>query len=86
MNNEHYLEGVRAARAFYYSKHYGGLDRNLRAEDAIKLFLPPVVEYMTQVSSPLPKPRKDWIKGYKEEQAAILVELENDTGPGVPPS
>ena len=37
--NEHYLEGVRSARAYYYSSHYAGFDRNLRAEDAIKLFL-----------------------------------------------
>ena len=74
MSNEHYLEGVRAAQAFYKSKYYGGFDRNIRAEDAIKLFLPPVVEYLTQVSSPLPKSRKDWIRGFKEEQAAILAE------------
>lgn len=73
--NEHYLEGVRSAQAFYHSGHYGGLDRNLRAEDAIKLFLPPVAEMLTQISMPLPKPRKDWIKGFKEEQTAILAEM-----------
>jgi len=72
--NDHYLDGVRSAQAFYHSKHYCGFDQNIRAEDAIKLFLPPVVEYLTQVTSPLPKPRKDWIKGFKEEQAAILAE------------
>lgn len=72
MSNEHYLEGVRAAQTFYGSKYYGGFDQNIKAEDAIKIFLPPVVEYLTQVSSPLPKPRKDWIKGFKEEQISIL--------------
>ena len=86
MSNEHYLEGVRCARAFYYSGHYGGLDQNIRAEDAIKLFLPPVNEAMNLFQTPMPKPRKDWIKGFKEEQAAILAELENDTGPGIPSS
>jgi NifB/MoaA-like Fe-S oxidoreductase len=84
MSNEHYLEGVRSARAFYYSGHYGGLDQNIRAEDAIKLFLPPVEEALIQYTAPMPKPRKDWIKGFKEEQASILVELENGTGSGVP--
>jgi len=82
--NEHYLEGVRSAQVFYHSKYYSGLDRNLRAEDAIKLFLPPVVEFLVQTESPLPKPRKDWLKGYKEEQASILAELKNNPGPNVP--
>ena len=86
MSNEHYLEGVRAAQSYYRSQGYGGFTRYVRAEDAIKLFWPPVEEYLTQVSSPLPKPRKDWIKGFKEEQSAILAELENDTGPGIPSS
>lgn len=73
--NEDYLDGVRAAQAFYKSKYYSGFDQNIRAEDAIKLFLPPVVEYLTQVTSPLPKPRKDWISGFKWEQTIILAKL-----------
>lgn len=72
MSNEHYLEGVRAAQAYYGSQGFSNLTRTIRAEDAIKLFWPPVEEYLTQVSSPLPKPRKDWIKGFKEEQINIL--------------
>jgi len=74
MSNEHYLEGVRAAQCYYNGQAFGGFTRNVRAEDAIKLFLPPVNEMMTQISTPLPKPRKDWIKGFKEEQTLILAE------------
>lgn len=75
MSNEHYLQGVRDCQSYYRSPHFVGYTRDIRAEDAIKLFLPPVQEYMTQVQSPLPKLRKDWIKGFKEEQAAILAEM-----------
>ena len=75
MSNEHYLQGVRDAQCYYRSQGFGGFTRNVRAEDAIKLFLPPVKEMMTQISTPLPKPRKDWIRGFKEEQSSILAEL-----------
>lgn len=77
MSNDHYLEGVRAAKTYYNSQGFAGYTRDIRAEDAIKLFLPPVIEMMTQISMPLPKPRKDWIKGFREEQAAILSEDNN---------
>ena len=75
MSNEHYLEGVRAAQIYYNSQGFAGYTRNIRPEDAIKLFLPPVNEMLTQISTPLPKPRKDWIKGFKEEQFNILQEI-----------
>ena len=74
MSNEHYLEGVRAAQSYYNGQGYQGYTRNVRAEDAIKLFLPPVVEALVQYVTPMPEPRKDWMKGFKEEQAAILAE------------
>jgi hypothetical protein len=74
MSDKDYLEGVRAAHSYYNGQGYAGYTRNVRADDAIKLFLPPVTEMMTMVSSPLPKPRRDWIKGFKEEQANILAE------------
>lgn len=80
-NNSDYLEGVRAAQSYYKSHGYGYC-RNIRAEDAIKIYLPAVTEAMIQVSTPLPKPRRDWIKGFKEEQAAIL--LENDPTLAIP--
>ena len=75
VNNEDYLAGVRAAQNYYNTKMYGGLVRPVRPEDAAKLFLPPVLEMMTPISTPLPKSRKSWIKGFAEEQAAILAEL-----------
>ena len=74
MSNEHYLEGVRAAQCYYKGQAFGGFTRNVLAEDAIKLFLPPIAEALVQYVAPMPKPRKDWIKGFKEEQAAILAE------------
>lgn len=74
MSDKDYLQGVRAAQVYYHSQGYRGYTRTVRAEDAIKLFLPPVNEMMTQIQTPLPKPRKDWIKGFKEEQTAILAE------------
>jgi hypothetical protein len=40
----------------------------IRAEDAMKLFWPPVNESMTQIQSPYPKPRVEWMKGWRLEQ------------------
>ena len=74
MADKDYKDGANAAISFYKSR-CNGFSFNIRAEDAIKMYLPPVVEYLTQVSSPLPKPRKDWIKGFKEEQVNILAEI-----------
>lgn len=71
MSNDDYIAGAHAAQSYYRSHGYGYI-KDVRAEDAIKLFLPNVTEYMTQVSSPLPKPRQNWIKGFKEEQRNIL--------------
>ena len=78
MSDEDYLAGVRAAQNYYHSQGFSSYTRNVRAEDAIKLYLPPVKEMLTQISSPLPKPRKDWIKGFKEEQANILAEIQKE--------
>ena len=65
------MDGVRAAQN-YYSAHGYGFAKYVKAEDVIKMYLPPVVEHLTQISSPLPKPRKDWIRGFREEQVNIL--------------
>ena len=74
VNNKDYLDGVRCCQSYYNGQAFSGYTRNIKAEDAIRLYKPPVVEYLTQVSSPLPKPRKDWIRGFEEEQANILAE------------
>ena len=76
--NKDYLAGVRAAQAYYNSQVFAGYTKDIKAEDAIKLFLSPVKEMLTQISMPLPKPRKDWIKGFKEEQVSILAENNNE--------
>lgn len=73
MSDQDYLDGARAAQ-HYHKAHGYGYAKNVRGEDVIKLYLPPVVEYLTQVSSPMPKPRKDWIKGFNEEQANIIAD------------
>jgi len=67
--------GIAAAQVYYYSQAYGSLTRHVRAEDAIKLFLPPVTEMMVQYTAPLPQDRKDWLAGFKEEQAKIKLDL-----------
>jgi len=42
--------------------------RTIRAEDAIKLFKPAVVEFNTQMVTPLPGWYVDWVKGFEEAQ------------------
>jgi hypothetical protein len=79
MSDKDYLDGARAAQYYYHSQAYGSLTRYVKAEDAMRLFWPPVEESMMQVQTPLPKPRRDWIKGFKEEQVNILNELENES-------
>lgn len=73
MSNEDYLNGVRAAQSYYKANCYG-YSKHARAEDVMRLHWPPVDEQMVQFSTPLPRPRQDWIRGFKEEQAAILAE------------
>lgn len=68
-------EGAKAAYSYYYDQAYGPLTRNIKAEDAIKLFLPPVNEMMVQYVAPLPKDRKEWLEGFKEAQIKIKLEL-----------
>ena len=75
MSDKDKSEGVRAAQCYYNGQGFGGFTRQVRAEDAIKLFLPPVTEALVQYVAPMPKHRKDWIKGFKEEQATILAEV-----------
>lgn len=66
-----YQEGRSAARAYYSSQGYASYTRFVKAEDAMKLFLPPVTEHLSQVSSPLPKSRQAWINGFSAEQEII---------------
>jgi len=71
-------QGAYDANAFYTWRAYASLPRDIRAEEAIKLFLPPVTETMVQYVAPMPKDRKDWIKGFKQEQIKHYPE-DNET-------
>ncbi len=77
MTEEHY-EGAKAADYYYNSQGFSALTRDVMAEDAVKLFLPPLVESLTQVAAPMPKNRKDWIKGFKQRQLKILEENKHE--------
>ena len=71
---DYFEEGRKACRTYYASQAFAGLTRSIKAEDAIKLFWPPVDEMQIMVSTPLPKPRQKWIAGFKKEQAEIKGE------------
>lgn len=65
-DRKHYLNGHAAYGAFMNSPSYAGFDKGVSAEDVMRLFLPPVNEAMTSISSPLPKARREWIKGWNK--------------------
>lgn len=73
MSEDYYEKGKQDARGYYGSQAFAGYTRDVSAESAIKLFLPPVHETGMQMAVPLPKPRQDWTNGFKEQQAAILA-------------
>ena len=73
-NNDHYLQGVRAAQAIYKSVHYGWITKPMNPRDAMRLFWPPVDEQLVQFQTPLPPDRQAWLKGFEEEQTAIIEE------------
>lgn len=54
-NNEQ--DGRDAARAYFNSQAYSSLTKDIIASDAAKLFLPPVIESMSQISTPMPQAR-----------------------------
>ncbi len=69
-----YQEGRKAAKAYYTSQGFFGFTRFVKAEDAIRLFLPPVEEALVQISTPLPKKRQAWVKGFKDQQKELINE------------
>jgi hypothetical protein len=75
-NEDHFKQGQKACREYYASQAFSGLTRAVKAEQAIKLFLPPVEEQLIQVAMPLPKPRQKWLAGFKKEQNTMIAELE----------
>ena len=71
MSDADYEKGKQAAVSYYGSQGFAGYTRNIRPEDAIKLYIKPVNEMNVQMPTPLPKPRADWIKGFREQQTEI---------------
>ena len=61
-------QGEYDCRCYYEGQAFGSLTRSVKAEDAMKLFWPPIVEMMIQYVAPFPKDRKEWIAGFKKEQ------------------
>ncbi len=77
MTTENYYEMGREAAKMYYSntsQAFKGYTQNVRAEDAIKLFLASPPESLIMVATPLPKSRQKWIAGFKKEQTIILAQ------------
>lgn len=69
----YFEQGREACRQYYTSQAFASLTRNVKAEQAIKLFWPPVEEALIMVSTPLPKPRQKWIAGFKKEQIELAA-------------
>lgn len=61
-----YEDGYKAYNIFINSSSFAFIDRNIYANDAAKLFLPPVNEINMGMASPLPKDRQDWINGFND--------------------
>jgi len=62
-----YNNGINAAKAYYSSQGFASLTRYPRPQDVIKLFLPPVKEHRTQMRTPMPKDRVEWMEGFKAQ-------------------
>jgi len=63
-------QGRKDFRAYRSSPSYSGIQNafDIDAKDIMKLFWPPVKESMSQVQSPLPKDRREWLRGWELER------------------
>lgn len=57
-------QGQRDRIAWDTSPQFAQFSRATAVRDIMRLFLPPVPEDAMQVSCPLPKPYRDWIRGF----------------------
>lgn len=73
VDQNYFKQGQVDCKNYYTSPAYAGLTRFIKAEDAIKIFWPPVDEMNTQIAMPLPKPRQKWMAGFKNEQTVITT-------------
>jgi len=69
----YFEEGKHAAFAYFTSQGFAGFTRDVKPEDAIKLFWPPLPVEEIQMEQPLPKPRQKWLAGFKKGKAEILA-------------
>ena len=69
------ITGKQAFEAVSTSTNYPPYMVGRRAEDMIKLFLPPVEEFMMSMATPLPKDRVEWMKDYTGAQTIYINEL-----------
>jgi hypothetical protein len=73
-------QGKQNCTEYYNSHGFSSLTRNIRAEDAMRLFWPPVEEAMIMIERPLDKNRSEWLKGWKTQFKEILINLTTQTG------
>lgn len=59
-----YQAGVEAYSVWITSPMFAQFDRNARAEDVMKWFLPPVPQDMMQMQRPLPPQYAQWLAGF----------------------
>jgi len=69
-------QGRECCKGYYTSQAYAGLTRNITAELAIRMYLPPIEESLVQVAMPMPKDRQKWLAGFKKEQLEYLKSKE----------
>ena len=72
-----YEQGQADCKKYYEGQAYQSLTRYVRAEDAMRLFWPPVNEMLVQYVAPLPQERKDWIAGFKDAQTHYLEKIDS---------
>jgi len=59
-------QGKQDRQAWDNSPQYAQFDRATPVRDIMRLFLPPVPEDTMQVARPLPKPYREWLRGFNE--------------------
>lgn len=72
---DYFKQGQKDCRAYYHSQATMSLTRHVRPADAMKLYWPCETEMMSQMETPLPKPRQKWLAGFRKEQIIIKAEM-----------
>jgi len=72
----YFEQGQKDCRSYYTGQATTSLTVHVRAEDAMRLYWPCETEMMSQMATPLPKPRQKWLAGFKKEQIVIKAEMQ----------